>query len=457
MSGPRVAVAASGGRDSTALLHCTARLSRQLGVEVVALHVHHGLMADADAWLKQLRAQCRRWGVAFASRRLASAPSAGESVEAWARRERYRALTEMAHEQGCALVLLGHHRRDQAETFVLQALRGSGPAGLAAMPRSIERSSITWSRPWLQQPSEAVAAYARRWRVRCAVDPSNADPRFARSRLRIALWPALLHDFPDAEQSLTQAAARAHEAAALIADVVRQDLPALCAGAALHVARWQAMPAARRAPLLRAWLAAVLDGPVPDTLVQRLLREVGSARSATWPARGQCLRLYRGRLSVQAADGPASPRLSPRLSPEAGEATTMTKPDLALPGEHVLAGWSGHLLVSSALAGGVSADRLLGAQARPRSGGEQFQTAPRSTPRSLKKQYQALAVPAWLRDGPLLFAADGSLLFVPGLGIDARVRAAPGVPQRQLEWRPGASPSSRSRAAVASQSRRREP
>jgi len=88
MDAPRVAVAASGGRDSTALLHCTARAAAAIGVQVTALHVHHGLRPQADDWLLQVQGQCRRWGVAFMSRRLDAAPARGESVEAWARRER---------------------------------------------------------------------------------------------------------------------------------------------------------------------------------------------------------------------------------------------------------------------------------------------------------------------------------------------------------------------------------
>ena len=128
---PRIAVACSGGRDSIALLHVTARAARPLGVEVVALHVHHGLMSAADAWLAQLRAQCAQWAeaglpVRLVFTRLTERPAPGDSVEAWARGARYRALAEMARAAGCDAVLLAHHRRDQAETFLLQALRGAG-------------------------------------------------------------------------------------------------------------------------------------------------------------------------------------------------------------------------------------------------------------------------------------------------------------------------------------------
>src|SRR3954468_10368457 len=158
-SRPRVAVAYSGGRDSTALLYATLQVARPLGVEVVALHVHHGLNIRAEAWLAHCKAQCEAWArdghsVVFSSRRIQEAPARGESVEAWARRQRYAALREMAIEHHASLVLLAHHRRDQAETFLLQALRGGGMAGLAGMPRQVEREGITWARPWLDQARE---------------------------------------------------------------------------------------------------------------------------------------------------------------------------------------------------------------------------------------------------------------------------------------------------------------
>src|SRR6185369_13650037 len=111
------------------------------GIEVVALHVHHGLMPQADAWVQSAVRLCARWQAAgwplrLRWHRLDSTPAQGDSVEAWARRERYAALAQMAREEGASLVLLAQHRRDQAETVLLQALRGGGPRGLAAMPRS---------------------------------------------------------------------------------------------------------------------------------------------------------------------------------------------------------------------------------------------------------------------------------------------------------------------------------
>ncbi|MCA3251337.1 MAG: tRNA lysidine(34) synthetase TilS [Pseudomonadota bacterium] len=294
----RVAVAASGGRDSTALLHCCARAGRGFGIEVHGLHVHHGLQADADRWRDHVAAQCRRWGAGFGWQRLEGAPAPGDSVEAWARRGRYLALAAMARERGIGVVLLAHHRRDQAETFLIQALRGGGAAGLASMPRRVEREGILWVRPWLDQPRSAVEAYLRRHRLGCVEDTSNADPRYARGRLRGAVWPALLDAFPDAETTLARAAERAAGEAAVLAEVAEADRCALLEpGGALQVPGWLALASARRVLALRAWLAGALPAPVPETLVRRLAAELPQCRHAQWPAPGGRLLLRRGRLA----------------------------------------------------------------------------------------------------------------------------------------------------------------
>ena len=428
MSAPRVAVAASGGCDSTALLHCTTRQARLLGVDVVALHVNHGLMPQADEWMDRVRAQSRRWGAVFHCQRLQTSPAAGESVEAWARRERYCALAEMAVAAGCGLVLLAHHRRDQAETWLLQALRGAGAAGLSAMPRSAERQGVVWVRPWLERPRSAIESYVHRHRLRWVDDTSNTDARFARSRLRTAVWPALQAAFTDAELSLSHAAQHAQDAAAVLAEVIAQVLPALQDAGALNVVAWRALAPPHRRLTLRAWLDHSLAAPVPESLVQRLSTELLLERAASWQAGAQELRLYRGRLRV--LDLSRTENLPREHSVDV---------DASQPGSHPLPAWRGHLLVQLVADGGAPVNVLATLMARSRAGGEKFQLAARGTARSLKKQYQARHVPPWQRGGPLLFTARGELLFVPGLGIDARLVAAPGVPQCSLQWVPETS------------------
>ncbi len=419
-----VAVATSGGRDSTALLHSTVKAAVPLGIRVVALHVHHGLQAPADDWLVHVRTQARRWGAGFDSRQIAETPAPGASVEAWARRVRYAALTEMAQAAGCDLVLLAHHRRDQAETWLLQALRGGGPAGLSAMPRQLERGGIQWSRPWLDMPREAVEAYVQRHRLRFVEDPSNADPRYARNRLRGAVWPALLAAFPQTESALVAAAAQAQEAAALAAEVLAQDLPPLLDdGGGLQTTAWLDLPPARRRNALQGWLRLVLGRGAPEALLARLTAELPGSRSASWDAPSHRLRLYRSVLRAVIAPpvSVAAPKTSPAL-------------DLSVPGWHLMPEWGGCWLIESTKTDGLAPSLLQGAQPAQRSGGERFSLALGGTPRSLKKQFQACGIPVWQRSGPLLFSADGRLIWVPGLGVDARLRAGAGEPQLQVSW-----------------------
>jgi tRNA(Ile)-lysidine synthase len=426
---PVVAVACSGGRDSVALLHATRRAADALGTGVVALHVHHGLMADADRWAAGLQALCGRWNVAFACERLAGAPASGESVEAWARRERYAALARMARAAGADIVLLGHHAHDQSETVLLQALRGAGPAGLAAMPRVVERDGLTWARPWIARTDAEIDAYLAPLGVEVARDPSNTDPRFARSRLRRDVMPALRQAFPDADVALAAAARRAGEARALLDEVAAEDLRRIGADDALPLAPWRALSVARRANALRAWLTRSLPGPVPQTLVERLLAETADDAPRRWPVGERVLRSWRGALAVV-----APVRVTPADAPaRAGGTLSLLRCD-----RYAMPAWNGVLEVFATAERGVAPHRLAQVEARVRAGGERFLLHSAGVARSLKKQWQSQGVPAERRDGPLVYDAAGALLFVPGLGIDARAWAPPGAPQWGLRWLPPA-------------------
>ncbi|WP_249937296.1 tRNA lysidine(34) synthetase TilS [Roseateles sp. DAIF2] len=425
-----LAVAYSGGRDSTALLHVAARQACSLGLRVAALHVHHGLSPQADAWLAHCRAQCEAWAAAglpleFHVRRLQGRPAAAQSVEAWAREGRYQALAEMAHAAGAELLLLAQHRRDQAETFVLQALRGAGAAGLAAMPAAQWRADgLLWVRPWLARPREAIEAYLEEQGLAFVDDDSNTDPRYARNRLRLAVWPALSEAFPAAEAGLAQAAAWAQQALELQREIADEDLRKLEAdGGELDWQGLTLLSEARASNALRAWLQRRLGEAAPASLVRRLLDEGRALTTAAWPCVGGALKLYRGRLSFMPEQaGPAAPAASWL--------------DLSRPGLHPMPDWGGAWQVEPAGAGGLPAALLARVEMRARVGGEQFQQQPRGVARSLKKCFQAAALPAWARQGPLLFAADGRLLYVPGLGADARGLAEPGEARLALRWRP---------------------
>jgi tRNA(Ile)-lysidine synthase len=356
---------------------------------------------------------------------LTGGPAPAQSIEAWARHGRHSALQEMAVAAGADLLLLAHHRRDQAETFVLQALRGAGAAGLAAMPATQWRDGVCWARPWLQQPREAIEAYVAQHQLSHIEDDSNTNQRFSRNRLRLGVWPALAQAFPEAEASLARAASWAQQALDLQREVAAEDLQR-CSDAlpGLKLAAVQALSKARASNVLRAWLHAQCGRPAPASLIERLQREWGAV-DGQWPCADGLLRLYRGRLRWLA------PIAAARLLPS-------QLVNLASVGVHAQADWGGNWWVEAVSSGGVSLDRLRALTLRARTGAEQFQRTARSTVRSLKKAYQSAAIPAWQRDGPLLFFSEHQLLFAPGLGLDARLLAEPDEAQFKLSWLPQA-------------------
>jgi tRNA(Ile)-lysidine synthase len=430
-----IAVAVSGGRDSMALLHCAVAQAAALGLHVVALHVHHGLAAEADDWAGLVQRTCTRWTkrglpLSFAMHKLTGKPRKGDSVEAWAREHRYAALAQMARAAGASVVLLAQHQDDQAETVLLQALRGAGPAGLAAMPAVVERDGITWMRPWLSMRGAAIAAYAKRHRLHYVQDPSNADPRFARSRLRAEVMPALRTAFPGSVQALAAVAQRCAQAQALLGEVTAADWAAVAPESALHVPAWKQLSDMRGQAVVHAWLNMQTNGRSQSAgvlAVTTLLRE-GRSGQVVDVVGGQA-RLYRGRLSFE----PRGQTAETNIDQDAGIHKT---------GRYAVPG-GGLLWVRRCQQQGVPLACLAAARWVSRSGSVQFQRAPNTPPRSLKKAYQAAAVPAWQRLAPLLMGAHGHPIFVPGLGVDARAIAAPGQAQVALTWLDEAPPAGR--------------
>jgi tRNA(Ile)-lysidine synthase len=333
----------------------------------------------------------------------------------------------MALVAGTDLVLLAHHRRDQAETLLLQALRGGGVAGLAGMPTEVRRDGITWARPWLGQSPESIAAYVRRHRLHHIEDDSNADPRFARNRLRLNVWPALCTAFPPAEAALADAATWAQQAHAALTDLAAIDLAACRRGDLLELAAWQQLAPHRAGHVLRVWLRE-MSGRTPGAdELQRLLRELPGRAPATWLLCSGRLTRYRGQLRFVPDPDASEPSVD---APRREHLLSITRA-----GRYLLPGWGGVVVAQRVRQGGASVQRLAALTLAERRGGERFRLAAGRSSRSLKHQYQAAGVPPWQRDGPLLFS-DGVLVFVPGLGLDAGALACAGESQLALTWEP---------------------
>src|SRR5438105_3671456 len=153
----RLAVALSGGRDSVALFDAIVAFAGERALELVAVHVHHGLSTHADEWAAFCAELCAAYAVPLQLRRVEVPRLPRRSVEAEARRARYAALAQAAASVDARIIALAHQQDDQAETVLLQLLRGAGPQGLAAMPRTrADATGFVWLRPLLDVPRRAI-------------------------------------------------------------------------------------------------------------------------------------------------------------------------------------------------------------------------------------------------------------------------------------------------------------
>ncbi|WP_369798915.1 tRNA lysidine(34) synthetase TilS [Cupriavidus sp. SK-4] len=429
-----IAVALSGGRDSVALLHAARAAAAEWGVgaRVVALHVHHGLQADADDWDRFCAALCAQWQVGYFVRRVSVQPEAGEGVEAAARRARYAALAAMCADSGARLLLFAHHQDDQVETVLLRLFRGAGVAGMAGMPalRPLdERSGVTLLRPWLDVARAEIEAYCAANALQWVDDPSNTDERYARNALRAHL-PALVAAFPALSANVVQAAAHFAQAGALIDELAAASLAALARPgrdadtlSELDLAGLRALPVAHADAVLRFWLRD-LGVRAPSTARLAAMREQLVTHAGGEPAiahEGLVLRRFRDRVLACTAPPIAVP--APVMLDWRGEARI------------VVPAWRGELHFFRDDTFGVP-EAVLRQPLRlaARSGGERIVLRPGGPARALKQACQEAGIPAWRRAWlPLLWSGD-TLVLAAGLGMHRRWPDAPAAPRWRVEW-----------------------
>lgn len=283
-----VLVAFSGGADSTALLlQCVRRWPGQ----VLALHVHHGLQVAADGFEAQCKAVCVSLGVPLAVERVQARGEPGDSPEDAARRARYAALDRwLAGPEGSriASVALAHHADDQVETMLLALSRGTGVAGLAAMPARWTRGGRPWFRPFLDVPARTLRAWLSQQGHTWAEDPSNTDTRYVRNRIRARLLPELEAAFPSFRSTFARTARHAADASLLLNDIAQDDLVRV--GAPPLLAALQSLSSARQANVLRFWLRSV-HGTTPSAAQLAQLQQ----QIAACTTRGHRIHLKAGR------------------------------------------------------------------------------------------------------------------------------------------------------------------
>jgi tRNA(Ile)-lysidine synthase len=439
---PRIAIAYSGGGDSTALLHAAAMLQRRRLIEVFAFHIHHGLADDADQWLAHCADRAAALGVAFDADHIAPSRQ-GVSLEADARRLRYAALVRLCKRTGCTVLLTAHHADDQAETVLVNLARGTGIGGLAAAARSRTLDGILLLRPFLDLPSARLRDYSKLYSLVHVDDPSNSDRRFTRNAIRHEVMPALRRIVPSIATRLAQTASHAATMQSLLDEIGIEDLRGDGSGHAanhdasdatndaspnegLDVDRLATLSNARAANALRVWLARRGMRP-PSTaalkeMLAQLLHASPDAQIELLHER-QTLRVYRGRLSIDRG-GPS--RAAFKSLVWRGE------PSIEVPE------WNGTLHFNAATDRGfdVLALREGPLALRERRGGERLRVRLDGPSRTLKNLYQESGIAAWQRQRlPLVYLGD-RLLFAAGLGpnVSAMVDAMPGTSVIGLEW-----------------------
>ncbi|MBJ6984806.1 tRNA lysidine(34) synthetase TilS [Luteimonas sp. MC1750] len=391
-----IVVALSGGLDSTVLLHRLAALPAIRARGLRAVHVHHGLHPAADDWAAGCDAACAALRVPLRVLPVQVARDSGLGLEASAREARHAAFAA-ALDAGEVLAL-AHHQDDQAETFLLRALRASGPEGLAAM-RPWRRFGPGWMwRPLLGQPRAGLEAWARANGLSWIEDPANADPAHARSLLRHQVMPLLRQRWPGADAALARSATLCAQAADLLADDDRAVLDALLTDAAggrqarrLPLAPLRALPAARRARLVRAWAAGLGLPPLPATAVEAVDTLLGARSDSAGEVRwaDACLRAWRDGLHAV----PAAPSLPADWS-QLWDGRT----PLPIPG-------GGELALDGAEAFATPL------RVHARRGGERLQLPGRTHSHALKHLLQDAGVPPWERTRmPLLSDHEGRVL-----------------------------------------------
>ncbi|MDJ0711698.1 MAG: tRNA lysidine(34) synthetase TilS [Woeseiaceae bacterium] len=407
----RYILAFSGGLDSTVLAH--ALVHADTGVPIVAIHIDHGLHENSREWGEHCALFADSLGIEYRCRNVTVQLESGKGPEASAREARYTALhAELQHGDW---LLSAHHQEDQAETLLLNLVRGSGPAGIAGIG-AIRRFGPGWlARPLLDTDRAALEAYAEKNALQWVEDPSNTDRRFDRNFLRHEILPRLKSRWPDIAARLQRSASHAGEAAALLADLADIDLAGLGGQPErLSVDGLLGLPRTRQKNLIRHALR--LCGLSTPTALQldRILTEVLPAREdaqphVSWP--GASVRRYRNGLY-----------LLPEILADAPEAKTIS-------GDQVVLGAGLGMLRFEPGAGTGIAPTLFerGLRLDVRQGGEEIQPLGQRHTRKLKKLLQEAGVVPWMRDRlPLVYAGE-QLVAVGDLWIETDAVSKPGV------------------------------
>lgn len=408
-------LALSGGLDSSALLQLLAALRPQFNFDLHAMHVHHGLSAHADDWAAFCASACASLDVPLQIVHVTVDKRSGLGTEAAARTARYQALMSAKADY----VLLAHHQDDQAETLLLQLLRGAGMKGLAAM--GVLDMNKRLLRPLLDVSRAELQAYAERQGLQWVNDESNADIAFDRNYCRHRLMPVVLERFPSARATLARSALHMAEAAQLLDELAALDAQQHVVEGQLRVSGLAAMSEPRARNLLRWWLSANQQAMPGSSRLQEALRQLLSAKT---DARVRVvlghgvLRRYRDFAYLETDTETAALAI-----------VWQGEQELALPD-------GSRLMFERTTGAGLALERLGISKLRisRRVGGERFKPKATRPTRTLKHLLQEAQMPPWLRERLPLIYCDDMLAIVPGIGVACELQAGPQETGLLVSW-----------------------
>lgn len=485
-------VGLSGGVDSVVLLAALAARSRKR-TRLRAVHVHHGLHANADQWSVQCSAFAKQLDVPLTTLRVKVARSRGSSLEAAAREARYDALAaELATDE---VLLTAHHQDDQLETILLQLLRGAGIPGLAAMPEIAPFARGTLARPLLTRSRAELEGWARANNLAWVDDDTNANEQFDRNYLRRRVLPLIRERWPGAAHAASRSARHVAEAKGLLDALALADVERASNGSSLSVQTLRALTPDRRRNAVRYWIARAGHAMPDTTRLEELTTTLLDARPDANPyVEWNTSRIQRhaDQLALQTITPTARTRASPNArsvdAPDSADARdTADAPDatshrvpggaraagraaLRNPGTAQIIGknasssatpdssegtawnWRAHASIALAAHSGTLSLESdphgpLNLDALPdiltihrRQGGERLRPTPNGRAKTLKSLLQEARIPLTQREQlPLLFAAE-RLIAVGDRWLDASVRASAATEHRaRLRWRPDRS------------------
>lgn len=278
----QIVLALSGGMDSRVMLDLLG-LFRDIHPqhEYLILHVHHGLSKNADQWLMQ----CERWstdlGFAFQGLRV-KLDTEGESLESAARKARYLAIEGQIKSN--ALVLTAQHADDQVETFLLALKRGSGPAGLGAMPQIRALGQGELLRPFLQVTRDEIARYAHQNALLWAEDESNEDCRFDRNFIRNEWLPLAQKRWPGLKKAIHRAAELCADQEALLNELlIEHDKRIIHVNGGLLTEALKGYSIKMQSALVRRWFKKAAKTALSYVQLQEVFKCVVEASSDANP------------------------------------------------------------------------------------------------------------------------------------------------------------------------------